>query len=76
MFAQKTHGPCVCDRVFAGREDGCCWGCLCVSMVLTEVDNCSNDCGGSGGSPVSAAGCRQCGAARLDVSQPPCLFIT
>lgn len=25
---------------------GGCWGCLCVSMELTGVDNCSNDCGG------------------------------
>lgn len=47
-----------------------------VSMVLTEVDNCSNDCGGSGGSTVSGTSCGRCGAARLDVSQLLCLSIT
>jgi len=51
--------------------------CLCVSMVLTEVDNCSNDCGGGGGgSGVSGTGRRQCRAAWLDVSQLLCLCIT
>lgn len=66
---------CVHVAVFAGQLFGCFW-CLFVSMVLTEVDNYSNDCGCDGGSTVSGASCRQCRAAWLDVSQLLCLSIT
>lgn len=67
---------CVCvTGVFAGKADGC-WGFLCVSMVLTEVDNCSNDFGASGGSTESGISCRRYRAAWLDVSQLLCLSIT
>lgn len=67
MFAQKTRGS------FAGWIG--CRGCLFVSMVLTGVDNRSNDCS-SGGSAVSPAELRQNRAARLDVSQLLCLSVT
>lgn len=51
MFAQKTG--------IVYRAGGC-WGCLFVSMELTGVDNCSNDCGGSRGGTVSGSKRRQC----------------
>lgn len=51
-------------------------GVFCVSMVLTEVDKRSNDCGGSGGSAVSVTSCGQYRAAWLKVSQLLCLSIT
>lgn len=81
MFAQKTRGLslCVLVRRSVCRAGGCvvgCKGCRCVSMVLTEVDNCSNDCGGRGGSAVSGTSRRRCRAAWSDMSQLLCLSVT
>lgn len=61
---------CVC-RVGAGAP-----GCLSVSMALTDVDNCSSNCGHNWGSRCQGPARERGRAAWLDVSQLLCLSVT
>lgn len=54
--------------VFAGQLVVWVLGCLCVSMVLTEVDNCSHDCSFSLRDTVSETLRGQCGAGCVTAS--------
>lgn len=72
MFAQKTRW------LFAGWVGGCAGrGYLCVAMEPTQVDNCSNDCGGRA-EAARHRGKRVASGERLwlDVSQLLCLSVT
>lgn len=53
------HSRCLCLNDIVCRAVVRVPRCFCVSMVLTGVDNSSNDCGGRGGSTDAGAGWRQ-----------------